>query len=160
MNKRSTWALFLMLTIAECTLALPPRPPPLAPRPPNNLAQPGMQTPIHKPPPNGAQRVLGAKTAVSPTRQSTLLNPCPSPPGLAHPSAAASASPFNKSDCSSAGHTVLPRMGGVSPGQPFEAPALGVSKRSWTLDEKPPKAKSTLPDLASKAAQPAEPKPP
>ena len=156
MNQRSTWSLCLILAMSESAMALPPRP--LAPRPPNKLAQPGMQTPIHRLPSNGAHLGMASQTAVSPGRQSTLINPCPSSPGLALPSAAASAPPFKKRDCPNASHSGLSRLGGAIPGRPFEAPALGVSKPSWTLDDKPPKAKSTLSDLAFKGAQPAEPK--
>lgn len=140
MNQRSTWSMCLLLAITESAMALPPRP--LAPRPQKKLAQ------LHV--------GMASQTAVSPVRQSTVVNPCLSPSGLAHPSAAASAALVYRPDCPNAGQTGLSRIGGASSGRPSEGPAVGVTKRSWNLDDKPLRPKSTLSDLASKGAQPAE----
>ena len=155
MNQHSTLAMCLMLTMAEGALALPPRP--LAPRPLNKLAQPGKPTPPRGLPPNAA--LMQPQGAVSPIPRSMIVKPCVSQFGLSRPPNAASATAFNRPDCANADHTALSRLGGANSSRPFEAPTVGAATRSW-LDDKPPETKPTLSGLASKTAQPTDPKQP
>lgn len=157
MNQHSTLAICLMLIMAEGALALPLPPRPLMARPPNKLALPGKPTPLRGLPPNAA--LMQPQGAISANIRSTIVKPCLSQLGLSRPPNAASATAFNRPDCANADHTALSRLGGANSSRPFEAPTVGAATRSW-LDDKPPETKPTLSGLASKTAQPTDPKQP